>query len=572
MSPYEMLYARQPLIPPAVYEQWEEPLDLDDPVRAAELVLARAQLARQHETVAAANLRIAQHRDTLRYAHTHSGKFVPRLVRFQVGDYVYMRATEVSDTLQIAAKPTILRIKELKPDGMVVLQGRCGSTTKCQVSNLAPCHLPGIDGTIDPAVSRFDAAWCCEVCSLPSPEHNLLLCDWCNCAWHTDCLRPPLAQVPEGIWVCPYCVDSGVTAAQVEQRQSAADALAPAAPDLTRVLHPSTSTKHRDRRAAQLHGRLLVRRSKEGRGVEVPRWGRVVFTSPEHRPAYFKVVYEDGSVYINVTYTQVKKLLMPEGTLLPVGVVIPTLDEAEQASAHTCSVGHVLDPMVGGPAVADVPPELLQDKLTREFLVTDVQEVLREHLGSSVPVGIAREVCGALCWLPDNSPYVGWDARQFWPLAEAIDLSLVRGIADPFFGSAQMVAELVRRGKLVVTCQAELEGATGAVHKVYQEAFWQQLVAQHCIDIVISRPIPGVLDIVLPLALRYVPLVCALVPARWVENPHTARRAWMQQLSANQLLHVVATWPDDLQGERCVWVCLFRNQAVHRQAWRRAQV
>lgn len=151
-------------------------------------------------------------------------------------------------------------------------------------------------------------------------------------------------------------------------------------------------------------------------------------------------------------------------------------------------------------------------------------------------------------------------------------MSLVRGIADPFFGSAQMVAELVRRGKLVVTCQAELEGATGAVHKVYQEAFWQQLVAQHCIDIVISRPIPGVLDTVLPLALRYVPLVCALVPARWVENPHTARRAWTQQLSANQLLHVVATWPDDLQGERCVWVCLFRNQAVHRQAWRRAQV
>ena len=157
MSSYEMLYARQPVIPPAVHEKWQEPLDFDDPGRAAELVLARAKIVQEQETLAAANLRIAQHRDTLRYAHTHSGHFVPRLVRFQEGDYVYLRSGQVANALQIVARPHILRVKEIQPSGMVVLQGRCGNVTKSQISNLAPCHLPGIDGTIDPSASLFDS-------------------------------------------------------------------------------------------------------------------------------------------------------------------------------------------------------------------------------------------------------------------------------------------------------------------------------------------------------------------------------------------------------------------------------
>jgi hypothetical protein len=47
--------------------------------------------------------------------------------------------------------------------------------------------------------------------------------------------------------------------------------------------------------------------------------GQGILYRPERRPAYFKVVYQDGSVYVNVTYTQVKKLLMPAGTQLPEG-------------------------------------------------------------------------------------------------------------------------------------------------------------------------------------------------------------------------------------------------------------
>jgi len=33
----------------------------------------------------------------------------------------------------------------------------------------------------------------------------VLLCDTCDAAYHTLCLRPPLLNIPEGDWICPYC-------------------------------------------------------------------------------------------------------------------------------------------------------------------------------------------------------------------------------------------------------------------------------------------------------------------------------------------------------------------------------
>ena len=49
----------------------------------------------------------------------------------------------------------------------------------------------------------------CERCSeLHSyPGNELLLCDGpeCGAAWHLHCLRPKLAVVPVGDWLCPTC-------------------------------------------------------------------------------------------------------------------------------------------------------------------------------------------------------------------------------------------------------------------------------------------------------------------------------------------------------------------------------
>ena len=34
---------------------------------------------------------------------------------------------------------------------------------------------------------------------------NMLFCDGCPAGWHTYCLNPPLAAVPDGEWYCPCC-------------------------------------------------------------------------------------------------------------------------------------------------------------------------------------------------------------------------------------------------------------------------------------------------------------------------------------------------------------------------------
>ena len=41
---------------------------------------------------------------------------------------------------------------------------------------------------------------------------QLLLCDNCDDAWHTWCLRPQLWYVPDDDWFCPKCQHAFLTA------------------------------------------------------------------------------------------------------------------------------------------------------------------------------------------------------------------------------------------------------------------------------------------------------------------------------------------------------------------------
>ncbi|XP_076642179.1 ubiquitin-like with PHD and ring finger domains 1 [Halictus rubicundus] len=46
----------------------------------------------------------------------------------------------------------------------------------------------------------------CRICAGKQDEHNLLLCDECNFAFHLGCLTPPLTSIPEeDYWYCPEC-------------------------------------------------------------------------------------------------------------------------------------------------------------------------------------------------------------------------------------------------------------------------------------------------------------------------------------------------------------------------------
>jgi len=46
----------------------------------------------------------------------------------------------------------------------------------------------------------------CSVCNTIGDEEKMVLCDSCDRGYHTDCLVPPLEQLPEGEWFCAQCI------------------------------------------------------------------------------------------------------------------------------------------------------------------------------------------------------------------------------------------------------------------------------------------------------------------------------------------------------------------------------
>ena len=280
LSPYQMLYGTEPVIPPAVREHFEGSLDLVDQEEAARYVLQRAALLKQHCAIAMQNLRVAQHRDQLRYEKVRSGLYQPPLLKFVQGDFVYVRRRNVVNTLQSVARPGIYRVVQLLDSGVLKLQGRCGRTMKVHRSQCAPCHLTNINPVLDPSLQEVGVDFPCVVCGSPEEEGLLVICDGCLQGYHIHCLTPPLASVPvEDVWVCPGCVEQGVTTEVVQlQRQMGM----PVAQSDAHVF-PSEKQQAADDEARKLDGKgVWVKPTGEGRGAQlveakleyVPRGGR----------------------------------------------------------------------------------------------------------------------------------------------------------------------------------------------------------------------------------------------------------------------------------------------------------
>jgi hypothetical protein len=85
--------------------------------------------------LAARNLKIAQHRDTLRYAKIRGGGYTPKVMKCEVGQYVYVRRLqEVKGGLTPVSKPSILRIKTVEKYEVLVCGGKCAGTINANVA------------------------------------------------------------------------------------------------------------------------------------------------------------------------------------------------------------------------------------------------------------------------------------------------------------------------------------------------------------------------------------------------------------------------------------------------------
>ncbi|BBN03070.1 hypothetical protein Mp_2g20450 [Marchantia polymorpha subsp. ruderalis] len=148
------------------------------------------------------NLAIAQHRDTLRYAIIRGGGYRLSIRRFHVGDYIYLQQTAPT-TLDVTAGRTILRVREVLPSGVLLFESRDGIVWKDHVRNCAPCHLPNVDGTMDPSLAIVRACLRCMLCESAGQAARMLVCDRCSRRWHMLCLTPPIDVIPARRWVCP---------------------------------------------------------------------------------------------------------------------------------------------------------------------------------------------------------------------------------------------------------------------------------------------------------------------------------------------------------------------------------
>lgn len=319
-SPYELLYARQPVFPSAVQPKMAEELDMDDQESAAASVLRRAEWLRQRMPVAADNLKAAQHRDTLRYQHLRSKGYLPKVASFLPGDFVYLKRQRAGSTLAIKAKPYVLRVKRVLGGGVVLLEDKAGQELKQHINQLAPCHIPDLDGTIDRALAGEDQAAECVMCGLPDDPARFMFCDGCNLGWHTYCCTPRLERVPEGCFICERCRAAGVTEQQVQEQEVVREGLRQqgSMPDL----FPLAQQRMRDDRAAELHGRLVTKQQGRGR-----KWGRVMFKGFWERPRYFLVRYADGSQEDGLTHRMITTgkayKLQDSAAVAPLGVTVP---------------------------------------------------------------------------------------------------------------------------------------------------------------------------------------------------------------------------------------------------------
>ncbi len=54
--------------------------------------------------------------------------------------------------------------------------------------NCAPCHLPNVDGRVDPSLAVIRAGLRCMLCGSRGGATHMLVCDRCSRGWHMVCM------------------------------------------------------------------------------------------------------------------------------------------------------------------------------------------------------------------------------------------------------------------------------------------------------------------------------------------------------------------------------------------------
>ncbi|KAH9249706.1 hypothetical protein BASA81_012502 [Batrachochytrium salamandrivorans] len=109
----------------------------------------------------------------------------------------------------------------------------------------------------------------CMVCGGKDSPNRIILCDRCNSELHLDCLRPSIASVPEGMWMCPICVVEAPLTYQLESKRVKEQLMAP--PTITTTTTAAaTTTNNNNSSSAQKQTRRRPESEVAGGAAATP--------------------------------------------------------------------------------------------------------------------------------------------------------------------------------------------------------------------------------------------------------------------------------------------------------------
>ena len=195
------MFGRDPIFQSRLQQSQEEVLDLDLGEEDLRTFLdRRGQAFKWVMPLAMRNLAIAQPRDKERYRLVRGGGWEPK-ASFAPGDYVMVRQV-TKNTLQAPARPHVLRIVELKPSGVVLMEGSDAARCEEQIKNVAHCPLTILDTKLYPGRYYRGPSVHCGRCGLRKDGAKMVLCEACQKGYHLWCMDVPLLHIPEGPWRC----------------------------------------------------------------------------------------------------------------------------------------------------------------------------------------------------------------------------------------------------------------------------------------------------------------------------------------------------------------------------------
>ncbi len=124
--------------------------------------------------------------------------------QFDVCDFVYLYR-QPNDTLNTSSGHIILKIKAIRPLGVLELQKIDERTIQDHSKNCAPYHLLNLDPTIIMSTWIPPLDYPCQICQKTDDADQMLLCNNRNCGYHLFYLKPELTQVPVSIWYSSSC-------------------------------------------------------------------------------------------------------------------------------------------------------------------------------------------------------------------------------------------------------------------------------------------------------------------------------------------------------------------------------